>query len=187
MIYERWKGFHDAGVWIGLDDVTKDSGCLWYVPGSHRWGLLPMTGLSSDMDSIRKVLSPEQQQIMDETKVPAELPKGFAAIHHPLMVHGSYGNTSMNQRRATVVNVMQDGCLSNVGDRDMGGFPRIDSEEPMDGPYFPLLVDRDEERQMREGADGVMNPPCSLDLGVFEAELANQRALAERTSYRHEH
>ena len=29
--------------WIALDDVTGENGCLQYVPGSHRWPLLPMT------------------------------------------------------------------------------------------------------------------------------------------------
>ena len=38
--------------WIGLDDATTENGCLWYVPGSHRWGLLPMTGLGGDMDNV---------------------------------------------------------------------------------------------------------------------------------------
>ena len=43
--------------WIGLDDVTEASGCLWYVPGSHNWGLLPMTGLAGDMETVKDVLS----------------------------------------------------------------------------------------------------------------------------------
>ena len=38
--------------WIGLDDATVDNGCLHYVPGSHRWSLLPITGLAGDMDAI---------------------------------------------------------------------------------------------------------------------------------------
>ena len=40
--------------WIGLDDATRDNGCLQYIPGSHRWDLLPITGLAGDMDSIRE-------------------------------------------------------------------------------------------------------------------------------------
>jgi ectoine hydroxylase-related dioxygenase (phytanoyl-CoA dioxygenase family) len=31
--------------WIGCDESTMDNGCLHYVPGSHRWPLLPTTGL----------------------------------------------------------------------------------------------------------------------------------------------
>ena len=31
--------------WIGLDDATRDNGCLAYIPKSHEWELLPITGL----------------------------------------------------------------------------------------------------------------------------------------------
>ena len=48
--------------WIALDDSTRDNGCLYYVPGSHRWDLLPVTGLTGNMDEIMTVLSPEQQK-----------------------------------------------------------------------------------------------------------------------------
>src|SRR5205814_2335346 len=47
--------------WIGLDDASADNGCLQYVPGSHRWSLLPITGLAGDMDAVQTVLSPEQK------------------------------------------------------------------------------------------------------------------------------
>ena len=48
--------------WIGLDDATRDNGCLQYVPGSHRWQLLPITGLAGDMNAIQAVLSDEQKR-----------------------------------------------------------------------------------------------------------------------------
>lgn len=24
------------GIWVALEDATKDNGCMWGVPGSHR-------------------------------------------------------------------------------------------------------------------------------------------------------
>ena len=39
--------------WIGLDDATEENGCMHYIPGSHRWGLLKKTGLAGDMESVR--------------------------------------------------------------------------------------------------------------------------------------
>lgn len=45
--------------WIGLDDSTRANGCVRYVPGSHRWPDLPVTGLAGDMDAIRSVLTAE--------------------------------------------------------------------------------------------------------------------------------
>src|SRR5215216_6221033 len=46
--------------WIGLDDSLRDNGCLHYVPKSHTWDLLPITGLAGDMTAIKEVLSPDQ-------------------------------------------------------------------------------------------------------------------------------
>ena len=61
--------------WIALEDATIDNGRLHYIPGSHRWDLLPVTGLAGKMDSIRKVLSPEQLSVF-EKPVSMELKKG---------------------------------------------------------------------------------------------------------------
>ena len=43
--------------WIGLDDSTRENGCLQYIPKSHTWDLLPITGLAGDMAAIKKVLN----------------------------------------------------------------------------------------------------------------------------------
>ena len=48
--------------WIGLDTGFAHNGCLQYIPGSHRWQLLPVTGLAGDMHAIQSVLSEEQKK-----------------------------------------------------------------------------------------------------------------------------
>jgi ectoine hydroxylase-related dioxygenase (phytanoyl-CoA dioxygenase family) len=59
---------------------------------SHRWNLLPITGLADDMHAIQSVLTPDQR---DQFKpVPIELKAGECSFHHPLMVHGSFENRS---------------------------------------------------------------------------------------------
>ena len=96
--------------WIGLDDSTTENGCVRYVPGSHRWELLPTTGLADDMEAIKDVLSDEQKAKFQP--VPIELKAGQCSFHHPLMLHGSYENHSDRPRRAIVLNVFKDGTLS---------------------------------------------------------------------------
>jgi hypothetical protein len=126
--------------WIGLDDATRDNGCLQYLPGSHRWSLLPITGLAGDMNAIRAVLSPQQMAAF-EHPVAIEMKKGEASFHHPLMVHGSFANTTDQQRRATVINVFLDGTQSASDKPALKGVPAIPVGEPMVGPFFPLLFD----------------------------------------------
>lgn len=124
--------------WIGLDDATVDNGCLQYVPRSHRWNLLPITGLAGNMDAIRKVLSPEQ--MAEFQPVPIELKKGECAFHHPLLIHGSQENRTDRPRRAVVLNVVRDGVRSVSNDPLLKGVPPVPAGQPLDGQFFPLLA-----------------------------------------------
>jgi hypothetical protein len=125
--------------WIGLDDSTRNNGCLHYVPGSHRWNLLPRAAFANDMNTIQEFLTPEQKS--EFRPVPIELKKGECSFHHPLMVHGSYENSSDRPRRATVINVFKDGVRSASDTPLLEGVQPIPSGEKMDGRFFPLLFD----------------------------------------------
>jgi ectoine hydroxylase-related dioxygenase (phytanoyl-CoA dioxygenase family) len=125
--------------WIGLDDATRDNGCLHYVPGSHRWELLPVTGLAGDMNAIQTVLTPEQRERFKPVAI--ELKKGEAAFHHPLMVHGSYENRTDRPRRATVLNAFRDGIISNTNTPLLKGVPVVGKDQKVEGQFFPLLLD----------------------------------------------
>jgi ectoine hydroxylase-related dioxygenase (phytanoyl-CoA dioxygenase family) len=126
--------------WIGLDDSDRSNGCLHYISGSHRWPLLPITGLAGDMEAIRGVLNDEQWEQFQKP-VAIEMPKGFGSFHHPLMVHGSFANKTDRPRRATVINAFLDGTLSGVNEPMQKDIPPIPAGEKMQGRFFPLLYD----------------------------------------------
>jgi len=123
--------------WIALDDVTVENGCLQYVPGSHRWNLLPVTGLAGEMNAIEDVLTPEQRAQF--TPVPIVLKRGEATFHHPLMVHGSSENRSDRPRRGAVLNVVRDGVRSATDEPLLEGVPVVPSGQRLAGRFFPLL------------------------------------------------
>jgi len=130
--------------WIGLDDVDKGNGCMYYIPRSHHWGLLEKESLTGDMDAIREKLSESQVSDFDK-KVPVEMKAGEASFHHPLLMHGSYENNSERGRRATIINVFSDGVVSNREDDGSNApgadnYPRVDKGETMRGSYYPLLM-----------------------------------------------
>jgi ectoine hydroxylase-related dioxygenase (phytanoyl-CoA dioxygenase family) len=131
--------------WIGLDDATRENGCLQYIPGSHGWQLLPITGLAGDMHAIETVLSPEQRQAFKPVAI--ELKRGECAFHHPLMVHGSYENDTDGPRRAAVINVFRDGVHSASDEPLLAGVPPVATGQKMDGKFFPLLYDPDVARR----------------------------------------
>ena len=138
--WTRTKPMAHLSCWIGLDDSTRENGCVHYVPGSHQWNLLPITGLANDMRAIENSLTDEQKAQFKP--VPIELKKGECSFHHPLMVHGSYANLSGRPRRGAVINVFRDGVRSASNEPPLAGVPAIPADKKMDGQFFPLLFDQ---------------------------------------------
>jgi len=127
-------------VHIALDEQKIENGCLHYIPGSHKWPLLPITSRHfDDMDSIRTVLTPEQ--LKDFNPKPMLLKRGNMCFHHPLTVHGSYGNKSQGPRRATVLNFFRDGTISNSDEPPLNQIPVVPTGQKMEGKFFPLLFE----------------------------------------------
>lgn len=137
--WTRTKPLAHLTCWIGLDEATKENGCIHYVPGSHRWELLPVTGLAGDMDAIQTVLSEEQKEAFEPVAI--ELKPGEATFHHPLLVHGSFENRTDRPRRAVVINAFRDGVRSATDEQLLQGVPPIPKGEKMQGQFFPLLRD----------------------------------------------
>jgi ectoine hydroxylase-related dioxygenase (phytanoyl-CoA dioxygenase family) len=135
--WTRTQPMAHLSCWIGLDDSRIDNGCLHYVPRSHRWDLLPVTGLVDDMNAIKGLL--DQEQNKEFKPLPIELWKGEASFHHPLMVHGSFGNKTDRPRRAVVINVFADGVMSASDEPLLQGVPAIPVGQKMAGQFFPLL------------------------------------------------
>ena len=123
--------------WIGLDDSTRENGCLHYVPGSHHWPLLPRASFANEMDAILDFLTPQQRASFKP--VPIELRAGECSFHHPFMVHGSYGNDTDTPRRGLVLNAFLDGTLSASDTPLLEGIPIIATGQKLDGQFFPLL------------------------------------------------
>ena len=125
--------------WIGLDDSTRENGCVHYVPGSHRWQLLPRLSFANNMDAVLDSLTPAQRA--EFKPVAIELKAGECSFHHPLMVHGSYANNTGRPRRAVVLNAFRDGVTSASDLPLLEGVPPIPAGQKIDGRFFPLLFD----------------------------------------------
>lgn len=137
--WTRTKPMAHLTCWCGLDDSTIENGCLQYVPGSHRWGLLDKPELAGDLMGIMDYLTPEQQKEFKPVHV--ETKAGEAIFHHPLTLHGSDENKSQRPRRAFVINVFADGVKSDSDDTLLTGVPVIKKGEKMEGQFFPLLYE----------------------------------------------
>ena len=137
--WTRTQPMQHLTCWIALDDANEENGCLHYIPQSHEWDLLPITGLAGDMESIKSVLKPWQYDKFTPTPVP--LKKGHATFHHPLTIHGSFENRSAFPRRAVVLNVFLDGTFSSSDEPLLKGVPPVPKGQSLSGQFFPLLFD----------------------------------------------
>ena len=138
--WTRTKPIAHLSCWCGLDDATKENGCLQYIPGSHEWGLLPKPVIAGELQSIKDFLNEEQKKKFDNTKY-AEVKAGEAIFHHPLTLHGSGANTSVKPRRAFVINVITDGVVSDSDEPLLDGVPVVQKGSAIGGQFFPLLYD----------------------------------------------
>jgi len=139
--WTRTEPMAHLSCFVALDDTSVENGCLYYVPGSHRWDLLPITGLVGDMHAIDRVLAARMKEQFKP--IPIELRRGEACFHHPLLIHGSYENNTDRARRATVINMFRDGVRSATDSPLLEGVPVIPSGQQITGRFFPLLFDPD--------------------------------------------
>ncbi len=138
--WTRTKPVAHLTCWCGLDDSTKENGCLQYIPGSHQWGLLPKPVIAGELEGIKDFLTVEQKKRFSEPFF-AEVKAGEAIFHHPLTLHGSGANTSARPRRAFVINVIADGVFSDSDETLLEGVPVVRKGEKIQGQFFPLLFD----------------------------------------------
>ena len=126
-------------VHLALDDADVDNGCIHYVPGSHRWPVLPQVPFDAPMDWVRRHLDAGHRDGF--SAVAAPLRAGEASIHHSHTIHGSFANGSDRPRRSTVVNTMAaDTRVVDGSEPLLKGVPLLPEGALVEGEHFPLLL-----------------------------------------------
>lgn len=138
--WTRTKPMEHITCWIALDDATIENGCLNYIAGSNKWGLLPKTVIAGELHGIKDFLNDEQKEQFDHPQ-PTPVKAGEGIFHHPLTLHGSGENKSNNSRRAFVINAFADGVLSDSNEPLLQGVPVVQKGKKMEGQFFPLLFE----------------------------------------------
>lgn len=92
-----------VGLWFALEDARIDNGCLWVIPGGHRYGLKSRwirTEGGMKFDVYDESPWPEGRL------VPLEVTKGSLILLHGLLPHRSYENKSPHSRHAYTLHVI---------------------------------------------------------------------------------
>jgi len=85
--------------WVALDVVTIGNGCLWVIPGSHKWGRLDHVFLRETETFYAGRFA---QDVDDKNQVPIEMYAGEIAIFHSHVLHRSGSNSSDKLRRSYI-------------------------------------------------------------------------------------
>jgi Phytanoyl-CoA dioxygenase (PhyH) len=85
--------------WIPLQAATIENGCMWFIPGSQRGGLL--THAITSRRGARGTLAVDALDARSAVACPLEV--GGVTVHHPLTLHYTGANTSNDYRRAWIL------------------------------------------------------------------------------------
>ena len=70
-----------VGVWLALEDVTLDNGCLWFIPGSHKRGIDRRFVRNPDPQSPNLTMYTAPNPDYDDSKfIPGPVPKGESGL-----------------------------------------------------------------------------------------------------------
>lgn len=105
MPYWPFEPYEMISAWIALDNSTVENGCVRYVAGSHKLGILPHAP-SGVMGNSLGVVADDRLARLDER--PVEVRRGSCILHHSLTVHRSEPNRSGNARRGLVYVYMSE-------------------------------------------------------------------------------
>ena len=96
-----------VSAWVALDDADEENGCMWMVPGSHKWGPHKGGTIGTNRDDFTP--TPDLaccRPALTSTPVPMPVKKGHVGLHHCLTWHGRPPNRSERGRPAIAVHYM---------------------------------------------------------------------------------
>ena len=108
---QYWKIWEEGSelftAWVAISDVAAETGPMWFVRGSHRWGLLNQGDFyGEDLELQKGDITLPEGETWEE--VEATMPAGAASLHHNLVFHGSPPNRSGKPRRSFAIHMCSE-------------------------------------------------------------------------------
>ena len=103
-----------VGFWFAIDNATKENGCMWAVPGGHRWPVRSRSRLNeSRTATVTDVLDPEPYPLDNLQCLEAK--RGTLVLLDGAVPHLSAANTSDKPRHAYTIHAI-DGTANYLDD-----------------------------------------------------------------------
>ena len=137
-----------VSAWIPFDDADEENGCMWMVPGSHRWGnqmdFLRTQGELTRRERFGGLAEFEAPGGAEVAAKPWPVKRGEVSFHHSVTWHGSPFNESERPRRAIAIHYMTGEARYDAkGEHLMKQFVDLEDGAPMAeaGPHFPRVCE----------------------------------------------
>jgi phytanoyl-CoA hydroxylase len=99
------------GFWFALEDATRENGCMWAIPGGHKFGLKKRFVRAAEGGRGRMKFETLDDSPWPETRhAPLEVSQGALILLHGLLPHLSHANRSSKSRRAYTLHVIDGAC-----------------------------------------------------------------------------
>ncbi len=110
----QYKTEMTVGTWTAIDAADKENGCLYVIPGSHKYGILEHEDMEGSQQNEFKIA----REARDEDGVAVELPPGAVVWFNNQLLHKSTDNHSLRFRRCNVVHYIS-GDAERVPKKDV--------------------------------------------------------------------
>ncbi len=107
--YWSFSSRQAISIWVALDDSTRDNGCLYFLPGSHREARFDNVNIGQNQGSLFEIYP----QWAQRESVAAPMRAGSCSFHNGLLAHGAAANMTPGWRRAMTCAYMPDGSTFN--------------------------------------------------------------------------
>ncbi len=91
--------YRNVNFWMPLQEANEENGCLHFVPGSHKWDVLPHHLISPKIHAIEV----DNAESYHAQSVACPVPAGGVTLHHSYLLHYAGPNTSDLERRAYII------------------------------------------------------------------------------------
>lgn len=107
----------EVSAWFALGPVTRENGCMRFIPGSHRAGQINHRN-TVNKSNILTCGQHADTDIDESSAIYAELDAGQVSLHHGYLLHASGPNTTDQPRIGLAVNYLSTTVRQSVAKTD---------------------------------------------------------------------
>ncbi|WP_214627503.1 phytanoyl-CoA dioxygenase family protein [Paenibacillus agaridevorans] len=134
---DNGKPLQAFSIWIALDDVDENNGCMMFVPKSQK--IKNLKGV--DLVSPEDIFGQEGASNADRnTAVIVRMKAGSCTFHDGMTFHYAHANNTAKPRRALAIIFFEDGVTFSGGNHLVTDGAGLVAGDNLAGPLFPRLA-----------------------------------------------